>query len=437
MTMSDNRKLLVLFLVALAVRLAFIVVRGPNTAPVDWADDHMYHAIAKTLVAEHKYENPWYPPGYAIFLAAIYKVAGPSPLAARVVNALLSALTCVLLFRLGARVFSRREGWLAASLLAIYPGHAYMVWHVMPETIYTLLLLVAVMLALKVAESPTIRGGLLVGVTLGCFHIMKSNLYPFPVLLMAWLLFTTRRVGTFVALVAGFALLASVTPLANSLSPSRHADAMPANAGNTFWTANNPMADGYFIHAEFFPPGQAFIEQHGFKERLEKADVFEQSRIYRTLGLLWIREHPGDFIVLCLKKLNNAFGMPMRSTVFTRHPVAARLAHVLTYGWIAALAVAGMVVARRRWREHLLLYLAVASYVLMVLIFYGTSRFTLIVMPVLMLFAAHAIVAWAGRKPGVVLRIAGATREEALARLESAVRDGGRRWTVLRTGKRR
>jgi N-acetylglucosaminyldiphosphoundecaprenol N-acetyl-beta-D-mannosaminyltransferase len=428
MTMSDKRKLLILFLVALAVRLAFIVVRGPTTAPVDWADDHQYHAIAGKLVAERQYENPWYPPGYAMFLAAIYTVTGPSALAARVVNALLSALTCVLLFRLGAKVFTRREGWIAAALLAVYPGHAYMAWHVMPETIYTLLLLAAVLLALKVAEHPTLRGGLLVGVTLGCFHIMKSNLYPFPALLMAWFLFATRRVGAFVALVAGFAALALVTPLANSLSPSRRADAMPANAGNTFWTANNPMADGWFIHAEFFPPGQAFIERHGFKERLEKADVFEQSRMYRTLGLLWIREHPGDFAVLCLKKLNNAFGMPTRSTVFTRHPIAARLAHVLTYGWIAALAVAGIVVARRRWREHLLLHLVVASYVMMVLIFYGASRFTLIVMPVLMLFAARAIVAWAERKPGVVVRITGATREEALVRLESAVRDGGRHY---------
>jgi len=426
--MSDKRKLLILFLVALAVRLAVIVARGPTVAPVDWADDHMYHAIAGKLVAERQYENPWYPPGYAIFLAAIYTVTGPSPLAARVVNALLGALTCVLVYRLGARVFSRREGLLAAALLAVYPGHGYMAWHVMPEVLYTLLLLAAVMLALKVAEHPTVRGGLLAGVTLGCFHIVKSNLYPFPALLMAWFAFTARRAGAFVAIMAGFAALACVTPLANSLSPSRRADAMPANAGNTFWTANNPMADGWFIHAEFFPPGQAFIERHGFKERLEKADVFEQSRIYRTLGLLWIREHPGDFLLLCLKKLNNAFGMPSHSTVFTRHPVTARLAHVLTYGWIAALGVLGMILARRRWRECSLLYLVVASYVMMVLIFYGSSRFTLIVMPVLMLFAGHAIVAWLDRRPATNVRITGATRAEALARLEAAVRDGGRHY---------
>lgn len=430
--MSERQKLWLLFLTALAVRLLVILARGPAAAPVDWADDHMYDSIANTLVTERRYQNPWYPPGYSLLVAGIYSVSGRSPLAARLANALLGALSCVVLYRLGRNLFSHPVGLLAAWLLALYPGQAYMAWHVMPEVAYGLLLLIAVLLAAQVVRTPTMAGGLLLGLTLGAFHLLKSNLFPFPFVLLLWLACAVgvslrKRLVITAAAAAGFGLLASVTPLLNARAPSGRAALLPANAGNTFWTANNPLADGYFIHAEFHPLGQAFIERHGLKERLQNADVFEQSRIYRKLALLWIRENPGRFALLCLKKLNNAFGLPTQSTVFSRHPIAARLAHLLTYAWIAVLAVFGIVQSRHRWKDFLPLHLALVSYVVMVLIFYGTMRFTLIVMPVMMLFAGQVLVGWL-QGPAPVVRITHATREQALAMLESAIRDGGRHY---------
>jgi hypothetical protein len=66
--------------------------------------------------------------------------------------------------------------------------------------------------------------------------------------------------------------------------------------------------------------------------------------------------------------------------------------HLLSYGLLAPFALAGMIAGLRRWREFLLLYIALASYVLMVLVFYGTPRFTIIVIPYLLIFASYAIV---------------------------------------------
>jgi len=388
-------RLFAIFLFAFTVRLGFILAYGPTAPPTAWGDDPHYDAIANQLVSQHQYVNTWFPPGYPLFLACIYAVFGRSWLIVRIIQAILGALTCVLTYRLGAKVFTEREGLLAAVLLAIYPGHAYMSWRIMGETLYILLLVFGVLLAIGLAEDPRPGRSTLLGATIGSAQLVKSNLFVFPPLLIAWLAFAVRgrrrqRASALAALIASFALVAFITPIANFISPVGRAAALPGNAGHSFWWANNPLADGYYLFAEKETAGKAFIAEHGLTERLAQADDFEKDRLYRTLGLLWIRENPGPFVALCLKKLNNAFGLFPRAVTFEGNPLA-KAVHLLSYGLIAPFALAGIIVSRRRWRTCAPLYLGLLSYVLMVVIFYGTPRFTIIVMPFLIIFASEAI----------------------------------------------
>ena len=393
----QTNPLLALFVVAFVVRVAFIFASGPLDPPVSWGDDASYDRIADGMVTRHEYVNTWYPPGYPLFLALVYAVFGRSWLLVRIIQAGFGAATCVLTYRLGARVFSQRAGLLAAWLLAIYPGHVFFSWRIMAETLYMLMLLVSLLLALALADNPRPLRAVVVGLTLGFAQLVKSNLFPFPVLLVVWFAFAARtgikqRGLCLGALIAGFVLMSALTPLANFLSPAGSVHALPGNAGTGLWQGNNPLANGYFNCAETQPAGQAFIARHGFKERLEHADAFEQDRLYRTLALLWIRENPGTFLVLCLKKLNNAFGLFPRAVVFDASPVA-RVVHWLSYGLMAPFALAGLLLAGRRWRAWALLYAVLCSYLVMVLIFYGTPRNTILVIPCLLLFASPAMLA--------------------------------------------
>ena len=54
----------------------------------------------------------------------------------------------------------------------------------------------------------------------------------------------------------------------------------------------------------------------------------------------------------------------------------------------APLMLLGLVVARRRWRSLAPLYLVLGCFILMVLLYYGTPRFTVTVLPVLLVFAS-------------------------------------------------
>jgi 4-amino-4-deoxy-L-arabinose transferase-like glycosyltransferase len=389
--------LLLLFTGAFAVRLAFVFAYGPVAPPVDWGDDSRYDAIAYKLVTEHRYDNTWYPPGYPLFLAGVYYLFGRSWLVLRILQAAVGAAACAVTCRLGTWRFSRRAGILAGLILAVYPGHVYWSWRLMGESLYMLLLVLGVLLGCTLLQKPRVGGAMILGLVVGYAQLVKSNLFLFPPLLLVWFLFSARgaigkRIRCVAAILLGMVLMSAITPLANLMSPMRKAVLLPGNAGNTLWQGNNPLADGNYISAQYTPEGKAFIESHGFSERLEKADPAEKDRIFRSLALIWIRENPSKFLVLVLRKLNNSFGLFPRAAVFERDP-RAPVVHLLTYGPVAVLALAGMIATRRRWRDLSLLYLAILSYVVSVMLFFGTPRYTILIMPFLIAFAAHAAVA--------------------------------------------
>jgi len=380
-----------IFAVALFVRLAFIGYCGPNRTPPPY-DDHAFNQIASTLVREHRYENVAFPVGYPLFLAAVYQVFGPSWLIGRLVNALLGAATCVLLTQLGRKVFTERQGLLAGAALAVYPGHVFFAWRVMAESLFIFLLLTGLLLALNLAEKPRLGRGIILGLVFGWAQLVKPHLMFLPPLVLVWFLVVAtaawqRRLLVAAGIVAGLAVMMSVTPLINAAATGQGI-AMPGSPGLVLWQGNNPVADGFDQIPDKTPAGAAFIREHGYKERLEQAsNFFERNRLYRELALLWIRENPGRFAMLCLLKLENAFSPVPRARVFDNNR-SARPVYLLTFGPVAVLALLGLVVAAGHRRKVGLLYLVLLSYLPTVCIFFGTPRFTILVTPVLMLFSA-------------------------------------------------
>jgi hypothetical protein len=124
---------------------------------------------------------------------------------------------------------------------------------------------------------------------------------------------------------------------------------------------------------------------------LARAPESEKDRLFLELGLAWIRENPGRFLILCLKKLDNAFGLFPRAVTFEGSRTTEAV-HLMSYGVLAPLALAGIIAALRRHRVVCApLFLTLLGYIFMVLLFYGTPRFTIVVMPVLIVFASSAL----------------------------------------------
>jgi 4-amino-4-deoxy-L-arabinose transferase-like glycosyltransferase len=451
---------LAVFVLALALRCGFCLAAGPSAPPTAWGDDVDYDTIARNLVGPaHVYQNTWFPPGYPLFLAAFYGLLGPAAgiVAVRLLQAVLSAATCWVTYALVRNAFGTTAGRVAAVLLALYPGHVYMSWRLMAETLFTLLMALSVLaaqraVALHAAEwretaadpqrqapvpwQPPRRaawpGSLWAaagaGMALGAATLVKSNLVLLVPVMIAWLAWASpgparRRLTAAAVMAAGCALLLLAVPLANRFSPAHRASWLPGNGGPTLWWSNNPLADGYFVDPDDTAVGRAFIARHHLTApAIAARDPFVRGRADRELALAWIRENPGSFLALAGRKLWNAFGPLPHAALFSRQALPARV-QALVYGALLPLFAAGLWLARRRWRQAMPLYLVVGSYTVMTIVFYGTPRFTLVIMPYLMAFAGLALAAAASRwAPGP----AAFARPEAERRRGSRLAGGSR-----------
>lgn len=156
-------------------------------------DARTNHEMASQIAAGTftRHEPFWQPPLYPYFLAALYKVSGPSPGAARLVQALLGAISCWLIFRLGERFFGRRAGWISWGIAAAYGPLIFFDLQLLNAGLAVLLLLAALerVTAADPAPGKLLAGGFLTG--LAAINV-ATFLIAIPVV-AAWLVRRSSR----------------------------------------------------------------------------------------------------------------------------------------------------------------------------------------------------------------------------------------------------
>src|SRR5438132_3393113 len=132
---TKGRQLAVVLALAVILRLAVAVYLGDVAEPMSGAFDQVsYDTLAQQVLAGHGFSFPrdWYPftPAgeptahwsflYTLYLAAVYALSGHHPLAARLVQAVLSGLTGWYLFQISRRLFDETVGIVAVLLWGLY-----------------------------------------------------------------------------------------------------------------------------------------------------------------------------------------------------------------------------------------------------------------------------------------------------------------------------
>ena len=136
-----------------------------------------------------QYTGAYQPPGYPTFLAAVMAVSGRSLLAVKLVQCLLSALSCVLLVRIGSAWFGARAGVIAGWIWALYPnaiGYTHLLWS---ETLFLFLLLALldVLAGHGVRGLPSLRRCVVGGVVLSAAALTRGTLLYAAPAIAVWL----------------------------------------------------------------------------------------------------------------------------------------------------------------------------------------------------------------------------------------------------------
>jgi Dolichyl-phosphate-mannose-protein mannosyltransferase len=189
-----------LFLLALVPRL-YVALAWPRE-PV-W-DGHYYDFGARriaeglgysddVLIGGHPVWHPWchYPVGYSGFLAAFYWLFGAGPRVGPVANAVVGALTAVVVHRLARFGTTTTRARVAGALTAVHPGLIAYSALLMTEPLAGFGLLLAAWLFVRDRDRP-LRAGALSGLVIGLSTLVR----PPSLLLAPALIFFTAKIST-------------------------------------------------------------------------------------------------------------------------------------------------------------------------------------------------------------------------------------------------
>jgi tetratricopeptide (TPR) repeat protein len=365
-------------------------------------DEALYDTWARAIVAGRPFiEYPYYDsPLHAYFLALIYWIAGPDPLAVRLVQAVLGTLNVLLLYRTARRWIGPDTAKVAGVLAACYSPFLYYEGLLLKESVALFLMDGAVLLLMAALAHPRVLAFWSLGAVLGILALSRVNaLLLAPACLLAAWIRGIRSPIPAAALLLGLVMVIAPVTVRNRLVSGEWV-LLTVSGGQVLYTANNPAtASGDLAPVPFVRATSAF-ERVDFHRRAEadtgrRLTPGEVSSYWRRQSLLFLLEHPATAARMVARRFLrfwNAVEMPDNHSIeqFKRFSWLLRLP-LPGYWLVAPFALVGLFLLRSRWRELSGLYLIFGFYLVSLLPFWISSRYRLPVVGVMILFAAAAM----------------------------------------------
>jgi len=385
--------LVLLASLALALRLLWVVL-APGDATSDAA---CYENLAARLARGMGYvrsatdpvPTAYRPPGYPIFLALLYLVLGVHHWVPGIAQAILGTLSCLLVYRLGARSLGEAPGRIAGIALAIYPNHIYYTSASMSETLSVTLMLATLCL---LARGPLLRTRelLAAGLMAGGSALVRPETMLLWLLVIALLLAWGRvPCGAVRALLFTVGLILAILPWTlRNLWVMKAPILICTNTGVNFYIGNHHGASGCY----HYPPGNPLLAMD---------DEVERNREGFRLGLEFMRTHPAEWASLVPKKVALLAAGEVDGVQWglgniswpTDRPRAAALGAIATLAYwpVLILGLAGMVKLGLRSYGTVLLSLAPIAWLIIHVVSFSGGRFHFQLIPIFLLFAAAII----------------------------------------------
>lgn len=364
-------------------------------------DMRFYHLwalrIAQGELADH--QAFYGMPGYAYVLALIYRLIGVEPFAMGLLQVASEALIAFFIYKLslaalGAGRIAHAVGLLAGcGWLLFEPAQAFAV--VLMPTSWLVLGFWGVVLLASKERSPW--GWLGIGLLLGLTAVLVATVLLLIPLVFFAVLRSRQRASALAAAV--FGIVVGTAPCwGHNYFIAREPVLFSAHSGLNFYIGNNPAANGY----PKMPPGMRTGQQGMLKDSITLAEAeegrplkrYEVSRHWSSKADAFIREHTGQWLWLMAKKVGNFWHAHQYDDLglITLLSVEGVLVPGLRFGVVAALAIPGMLMGLRRYRQLGWVAAAVLLHLFALLPVFITERYRLAAVPGLLIFAALGLV---------------------------------------------
>jgi tetratricopeptide (TPR) repeat protein len=394
-------------LTAFVLRLVYILQLRANPYFDAPAMDPLYHHDwARAFAAGETFWDGAYfrAPLYPWFLGLIYRLFGAdNPLAVRIAQAGLGALSCGLLYLIGRLVFTRTVGVIAGFAAATYWIFMYFEGELLIPVLAVFLDLVLVWLLLWTGERRSPTAWVLSGLALGVSALARPNILLFAPALVVWI-FVLHRPRWRRALGYGaclfFGTIAPILPVTIRNYVAGHDLVLIATQGGVnFYIGNNPHSDGKSAAIKgdpgaWWPCYQAQIAraEQAMGRPLKGSEV-SQWYFHQTLRFFW--QEPGKAAALLLRKLGYFWShweiwnnQDMRFVAAYYTPIANYLP--LGFWIVGPLGALGVCLSLGRAKRLFPLWGFALIYMIGVVMFFVTSRYRVPVVAVLILLGSYA-----------------------------------------------
>ncbi len=342
-------------------------------------------------------------PVYCYALGGAYALAGESMHVGKMLQVLLGALSCVLLFWIGRKAFSQGVGLLAGFFFAFYGLHIYYTGLLLPTVLVVFLNLLALFFLLPSRRPAAWRfllGGLFLGLAIGA----KPNALLFLPFLGLWIFLAFREASLRRRILWGLLLLAGtaagIAPVTiRNYLVSGEFVLVTTTGGRNLLKGNGKDADGSHV----FLPGkdQGTKLTLYLRHAVDSQKAVKEGREMTSKAVGIMLEDPLRTLGLFARKFFlffNAIELGIRDQYYfakTRLPFL-RLPWI-GFGLIVPFGIAGLILSwRRKNRAGLirgLLGVQAASFVLVFVL----ARYRLVAVACLALFASWMLFEIAAR----------------------------------------
>ena len=335
------------------------------------------------------------PPLYPLFIAFLLKFT-PFPGGVQVVQALLGAISCVVLFVIGRELFGTKTGILASAIFAIDYISAREVISVLPEILFTFLLLASFYLLVRWEKENKNRWLVAAGFFAGLSLLTKDVLvfyFPF-VALWFFLRAQSWRARFYQAAAFLTGLFFVVAPwVVRNCYLHRYPVLITVSSGHAFYWGNSPQTtirikEGHWeMERDTVYPTDPHVPPD---PKLPPYFSLEADRylLHKALDYVW--KNPASFVKRMQMKI-----LKMWYPYYSESPTLARWATAVCYIPVLIFGLFGIACCVNRWREFFPIF---AFFVYMVVVHAVTIseiRYRYPVMPFLMAFASYgALVLW-------------------------------------------
>jgi len=409
----ELRPWLLMFAVALSLRVANAwLATGPHGRPA--SDPVTYDTVAWNLArgagfslegAGGLYPTAFIPPLLPWITSLLYRAVGHDYYAAVLLGCVVGSLAPLLLAAFATRMFGSSVGRLAGWLAVVHPLLVFFCGHLLTETPFTVMLLLALLLSAEWVKTPRSGRAFGTGIAWGLAALTRPTALALPVLVAAWAwvplgfaLPARSRLRQIALLLLGLGLTVGPWTLRNALALHAFVP-VTTGAGRALLDGNNPEVWG--------DPEQrggatsTFWDDHARTEYRGLSET-EVDRRARARAVAFLREHVSEWPAMAAAKAARFWrlsadtgptpgerwvALPLRDLVRALDPLFLWSVAILPLAlWGIGLSLRGP----RRWFQSLSLWVLL-YFTWLGMVFFGSLRMRVPIEPLVVLFAAAGL----------------------------------------------